>query len=164
MTALFQLVAEYKAACDRLADVNIDEATIADTLEGERWPLELKAKNVAIVVLSLDAQAKAIKERETQLKVMREAMERRAEHLRSYLADNLAAAEVEKVEGPDVVIGWRKSTAVEIADEAQIPAQYMVQKPPPPPAPDKALIATDLKAGKEIPGARLAHRRHLSIR
>lgn len=164
MTALFQLTAEYKAACDKLADLDLDPQTLADTLEGERWPLEVKAKNVAVVVLGLEAQAKAITDRIKQLSEMAEAAEHRAKHLRDYLADNLRAAEIQKVEGPDVVIGWRKSTAVEIEDESQIPAEFMVAPPPPAARPDKKAIAAALKTGASIPGARIEHRQNLQIK
>lgn len=164
MTALFQLTAEYRATCDKLADLDLDPQTLADTLEGERWPLEVKAQNVAVVILGLEAQAKAIKERCKALDAMGEAAERRAEHLRNYLADNLRAAEITKVEGDDVVIGWRKSTAVEIEDETQIPAEFMVTPPPPAARPDKTAISKALKAGQEVPGARLEHRQNLQIR
>lgn len=164
MTALFQLTAEYRATCDKLADMDLDQQTIADTLEAERWPLEVKAKNVALVILSLDANAQAIKERIDALNAVRKSAESRAEHLRQYLADNLRAAEIQKVEGPDVVIGWRKSTAVEIEDETQIPAEFMVMPPAPAARPDKTAISAALKAGKAVPGARLEQRQNLSIK
>lgn len=164
MTALFQLTAAYRATCDKLADLDMDPQTLEDTLEGERWPLEVKAQNVAIVVLGLEAQANAITDRIKALAAIATASEKRAEQLRKYLADNLAAAEIQKVEGPDVVIGWRKSTAVEIEDEGQIPAEFMTTPPPPAPRPNKAAISAALKAGKAVAGARLEHRQNLQIK
>lgn len=164
MTALFQLTAEYRATCDKLADLDLDPQTLADTLEGERWPLEVKAQNVAVVILGLEAQAKAMTDRAKALKEQAESAERRAEHLRDYLSTNLRAAEITKVEGPDVSIAWRKSTAVEIEDEALLPAEFMVTPPAPAAKPNKAAISAALKAGREVAGARLEHRQNLQIR
>ena len=164
MPSLFHLAQEYRATCDKLADLDLDPQTIADTLEGEQWPVQVKAQNVALVVLSLEAQEAAVKEREAALKTWRETLARRRESLLQYLSDNLAAAGIEKVEGPDVRLSWRKSEAVQVEDLTQIPAQYMIAPPPPEPKPDKAAIKAAIKAGHDVPGARIEVRRNLQIK
>ncbi len=164
MTSLFNLVTEYRETCDKLADLDLDAQTIADTLEGEQWSVQVKAQNVALVALSLESMAAAIKEREQALKQRREAIEKRREHLMQYLSDNLARAGIEKVEEPDVRLTWRKSEAVEVEDASMIPAEYMAAPPPPDPKPDKAAIKAAIKAGKDVPGARIEVRRNLQIK
>lgn len=47
MTALFQLAAEHRALSDKLHDLDLDDQTIADTLESEGGDLVEKCKNVA---------------------------------------------------------------------------------------------------------------------
>lgn len=90
--------------------------------------------------------------------------EKLADRLRSYLASNLEACGIEKVEGPGVSISFRKSAAVVIDGEDLIPAEYMRQKPAPAPEPDKKAIADAIKAGIEVPGAHIEQRRSLSIK
>jgi hypothetical protein len=164
MPSLFHVTQEYRAICDKLADLDLDPQTIADTLEGEQWPVQVKAQNVALVVLSLEAQEAAVKEREAALKTWRETLARRRESLLQYLSDNLAAAGIERVEGPDVRLSWRKSEAVEVEDLTRVPARYMIAPPPPESKPDKAAIKAAIKRGEEVPGARIEVRRNLQIK
>jgi hypothetical protein len=164
MTALFQLVAEYRSVAERLADMDLDAQTCADTLEAMSGDLETKAQNVAFMALNFEATAAAIKAHEEVQRDRRIAIERRADSLRSYLARCMEAAGIEKIEGPGVAIGFRKSSAVVINELGLIPAAFMRTPEPPPPAPDKAAIAAAIKAGKEVPGAHIEQRRNLSIK
>ena len=41
MTALYELAAEYRADAEKLADMDLDEQTLADTLEGLGGELEV---------------------------------------------------------------------------------------------------------------------------
>ena len=45
--SLYSIAHEYRAVVDHLMDVQTDEQAIADTLEAEAYPLELKAQNAA---------------------------------------------------------------------------------------------------------------------
>lgn len=164
MTALFNLVAEYRAAAEKLADMDLDAQTIADTLESMSGELEVKAQNLAMMCLNLESVAEAIKAHEDVQTARRKALEARAASLRDYLQRCLEGAGIEKVFGPGIVIGFRPSSAVCINEPGLIPAEYMRTPKPPEPAPDKPAIAAALKAGKEVPGAHLEHRKHLSIK
>ena len=48
MTALYLLAEEYRAAAEKLADLDLDEQTVADTLESLAGSVEVKATNVAM--------------------------------------------------------------------------------------------------------------------
>jgi hypothetical protein len=164
MTALFVIAQEYRALGDKLADLDLDEQTILDTLEGAAGELEAKAEAVACFSHGLDAMAAAIKAREGELKARRESVEKRAQSLREYLSRTLQACGIEKIERPGASISFRKSTAVVINEPGLIPAEYMRHPEPPPPAPDKKAIVDALKAGKEVPGAHLDTRKYLQIK
>jgi hypothetical protein len=170
MTALtlFQIAAEYRHITDVLMDSGADEQTLRDTLEGEAWPLELKAQNYGFVIRNLEATAVSIKEAEKQMKARREAIERRALALAERLKTGLEIAGVTKLECPHFALTIKKNPpSVDVWDEKQIPAQYMrTPEPPPPPAPtpDKAAIKEAIKAGIEVPGALLAQGTRLEIR
>lgn len=170
MTALtlFQIAADYRHITDVLMDTGVDEQTLTDTLEGERWPLELKAQNYGFVIRNLQATAASIKEAEEQMKARRQAIEKRAAALVEFLKTGMEIARVQKLETPYFALTIKKNPpCVEVWDERQIPAQYLrtpEPPPPPPPAPDKVAIKEALKAGKDVPGALLAQGTRLEIK
>ena len=164
MTTLAMIAAQYRADADKLADLDLDEQTVADTLEAMAGDLEIKAQSVAYMVRAFEADAAAVSQWAKDAAARAKAIEARAEHLREYLAHCLDAAGIEKVEGPGIRIGWRKSSAVVIDDETQIPLSLMVCPPAPAPRPDKASIASEIKAGRDVPGAHVEHRRSLQVK
>lgn len=161
---LFALTTEYREAAARLMDLDLDPQTITDTLESLSGDLETKATNTALFARSLDADAAAVKQWAKDATERAKAIEARADRLRAYLAANLEAVGIEKVEGPGVSISFRKSSAVVIDGEDLIPTEFMRQKPAPAPEPDKTAIAAAIKAGQEVPGAHIEHRRSLQIK
>jgi hypothetical protein len=164
MTALHLITQEYRAVALQLADLDLDPQTVADTLEGMSGDLEVKAQNVALFVRSLEADAAAVKQWSKDAADRAKAIENRAESLRDYLARCLDAADIQKIEGPGIRIGWRKSSAVVIDNAEQIPDEFMRTPEPPPPAPDKRAIGDAIKAGATVPGARIEDRRGLVIK
>jgi hypothetical protein len=65
--SLFNIAAEYREAVNKLSDLNLDEQTIADTLEGLGGDLQVKATNVAMFARDLEATAASIKDAEAQM-------------------------------------------------------------------------------------------------
>lgn len=161
MTTLALIAAQYRADAAKLADLELDDKTVADTLEAMAGDLEVKAQSVAHMVRAFEADAAAVAQWAKDAAARAKAIEARAERLRDYLAHCLGAAGIEKVEGPGVRISWRKSSAVVIDDEAQIPLSLIVW---PAPRPDKAAIAAEIKAGRDVPGARVEVRRALQVK
>jgi len=162
-TSLFDLVGQYRAAAETLAELDIDAQTVADTLEGLSGELTDKATNVAYVALNFEATAEAIKTHAAKQMLRSKALMARAESLREYIANSMQATGLEKIEGPGVKLSFRKSSAVVIDGVDLIPAEYMRTPEPPPPAPDKKAIADAIKAGAEVPGAHIEHRKSLQI-
>lgn len=164
MTSLALIAQEYRSAAMALADLDLDPQTIADTLEGLSGDLEVKAQAVAHMVRSFEADAAACEAWGRDAITRSKAIGARADRLREYLRMNLEAADIQKIEGPGICIGWRKSSAVVVHQEELLPAEYLRQALPPPPEPDKKAIGAALKDGKDVPGAHLEHRRSLQIR
>lgn len=164
MTALYLIAQEYRFAAAQLADLDLPPEVIADTLEGLAGDIETKAQSVAHMVRQLEANAAAVKQWSKDASERAKAIEARAERLREYLSNNMIACGIQRIEGPGVTLSFRKSTSVVIEDEAQLPAQYMRQKPPPQAEPDKVAIAAAMKAGETVPGARLEARQSLQVR
>lgn len=162
---LFEVAHEYRDMADRLADLDLDEQTIADTLEAEGGALVEKGTNVAFVVRNLEASAEAIKAAEQQMAARRKAIEARSKRLRQYLLDAMQLAGVSKIESPHFVLSVRANPpSVNVFDADQVPADFMRQPDPPPAEPDKKRIADALKAGQDVPGCSLQHGHRLDIK
>jgi hypothetical protein len=162
---LYQVSSEYREAFDRLSDLDLDDTTISDTLEGIAGELELKATNVAMFVLDLEATADKMKEAEVQMAKRRKSVENRAARVKDYLLANMMVAGVQKIESPYFKLAVRDNPpAVEIFEPGIIPAQFMKQPETPPPLPNKAEIKAAIQAGQDVPGCVLVHGTRLEIR
>ncbi len=163
--ALYVLADDYLQAAERLSDLDLDEQTIADTLEGLAGALEVKATNVACFIRNLEAAADAIKQAEAHMVARRKAMENRAARIKEYLLSNMERTGISKIECPQFKIAIRENPPSVVIDMlTAIPEDYMRTPEPPPAAPDKALIAKAIKDGFTVPGAHLTRTKSLSIK
>lgn len=164
MTALYEIAATYRADAEKLADMDLDEQTLADTLEGLGGELEVKAQNVVMFARNLEATAAAIKEAEAQMAARRKAIENRAAGMRAYVMTSMQVANVQKIECPFFKLALQNNPpAVDVFEAATVPSEFWVQAPPPPPALDKKAIAAAIKAGREVPGAKLTQGQRLVV-
>jgi uncharacterized protein YlxW (UPF0749 family) len=164
MTALYLLAHEYRAAAEKLADLELDAQTVADTLEGMSGELEVKAQAVGHMVRSIEANAAAIQQWAKDAQERARSAQARADALREYLSTNLQACGISKVEGPGISISFRKSSAVVVDEPGLIPNNYMRYPDPPPPSPDKKSIGDALKLGFSVPGAHIETRLNLQLK
>lgn len=162
---LYEISHDYRAAVEKLADLDLDEQTVADTLESIGGELQVKSVAVAAFIRNLESSANAIREAETHMAARRKAIENRAARVKDYLLANMMVAGVQKIECPYFKLAVRENPpAVEIFEPGLIPAQYMKQPEPPPPAPDKKAIAAAIKDGADVPGCVLTRGVRLDIR
>lgn len=163
--SLYALSDEYLQAAKVLSDLDMDEQTVADTLEGLAGALEVKATNVAMFAKNLEATAEAIKQAEADMAARRKAIENRAARVRAYLKSNMERTGLTEISCPHFKIAIRKNPpSVSIVAEELIPAEFKKQLPPPPPTVDKKAIADALKAGQDVPGARLEQGTRVDIK
>ena len=164
MAALFILATEHRALADKLHDLDLDDQTILDTLEGQSGDLIEKGKNVAAVFRNLESDAKQIKEAEQQLADRRKAIEKRAEALKQYLKTNMELAGIQKIECPWFVVSIKNNPESVVIDDAeQIPDDYL-REIPASYTPDKAMMKSAMQDGYVIPGAHLERGKRLDIR
>lgn len=163
--ALFDIAREYRDAAATMADMDLDDQTIADTLEGMSGELEIKATNVAFFARNLEALSASIKDAEAQMAARRTALDNRARRLRAYLLNCMQLAGVQKIESTHFRIAQRENpSAVVINEPGLIPSAYLRQPDPPPPTPDKAEIKAAIQRGEEVPGAHLVRGVRLEIK
>ena len=164
MTALYLLTQEFREAAEKLADAELPDEVIADTLESLQFPIEEKAKNVAMVIRNIEASAKAIKEAADAMILRAKSEENRAKKLKGYLQSAMEATGITKIESPYFVISLRNNPESVVIDaESQIPADYM-REVPATYSPDKTLIKKAIHDGYEVPGCHLTRTQSLQIK
>lgn len=164
MTALFELAAEYRALADKLSESDLDETTIADTLDGASGDLEDKIINTAKYARNEEAEADAI---ESAIKDMQARLKSKRTHvanIKKYIADNMERAGKAKVPSPWFVVSMcNNPESVEIMDESLIPRDYF-REIPASLLPDKSLIKVAIKEGYEVPGCAIKRTQRLQIK
>lgn len=165
LPSLYVLADQYLADLQKLAELDLDDQTVADTLEGLAGDIEVKATNVAMFARNLEATAEAIKGAEAQMAARRKAVEARAESLRAYLKAQMERTGITKIESPYFALTIKQNQpAVHVEDAALVPTEFKKFTPPPPPTVDKKAVAEALKSGTDVPGCRLERGTRLEIK
>lgn len=165
MASLYEITMEYKLIENKLSEMNLDEQTVADTLEGASGDFEEKAINIAKYIKNLEAQALSIKTAREEMSLREKAIEKKAAAVKEYLKVNMQACGKIKIESPYFALTLKKNpSAVVIDDAGAIPQELYVYPDAPAPYPDKKAIGDRLKAGEEINGAHLEQAERLEIK
>ena len=144
-----------------------DPRARADTPDGIRGALEVKAVNVASFAKHLDYQAQIIDTEMERLRAYKASIERQADALREYLHDQMVRAGITKIEAtagaPPFRLSIRKNPPrVVIDNEAAIEWEYKrsVTKV----EIDRQMIKDALKAGRSVAGAHIEQSERVEIR
>lgn len=165
MTALYVLAQEFREAAAQLAELDLDQQTVFDTLDGLSGDLEAKAINVAMVARNMEATAAQIKEAELAMAARRKAMESRSEGLKRYLLCVMQETGILKIECPHFKISVKDNPpTVEVFEACMVPAEFMAPPPPPVSSPDKGAIRAAIKSGREVSGCKLIQHQRLEIK
>lgn len=165
---LYEISTQYRQLAERLADMDMDAVTVADTLEasGLTDALPDKAQGVEMVARAAEMHCPAIDAEIARLQALKGRRQKIAQGLRDYLKWNMENAGVERVECPLFTLTLKKNPpAVEVLSVADVPIDYWTTPTPKPPEPrlDKKLIAADIKAGKVVPGCDLVQHTRLEV-
>ncbi|MFN4228323.1 siphovirus Gp157 family protein [Parvibaculum sp.] len=131
---------------------DLDDETLADTLEGETDLNEalagiLRSREEDLALIS------GLKSRLDALKARLERFQERAERKRRLVTDVMVRAEIKKIVAADFTVSLRTSPpSVVIEDETLIPAMYWK---PQPPKLDRVSLGETLKSGGTVEGAAL---------
>ena len=165
--SLYTLAAQYQQDFMRLADLDLDSETVADTLDGMDGELEVKAANVAMFLRGLDATEAGMAAARDEMEARRVSVGKRAAAMRAYLLSAMTLTGILKVESPCIKITVQNNpVSVDIFELGLLPAFYMRTPEPKPPvaAPDKAFIKAALENGEDVPGSRLVRSQKLVIK
>ncbi|RPD83091.1 siphovirus Gp157 family protein [Neisseria weixii] len=158
---LYQCAEDVRAVLDHHFD---SETEAADTLEAVIGQFEVKAQSVAAYFLNLEATEQALDEHIKAMTEKKKALQNRAAKLKDYLSRNMLSAKIKEISADDGTFkaSFRKSTAVDIFDEAQLPEEFMREKISY--TPDKTAIKKAIESGREVAGAKLETRQNLQIK
>ncbi|MEY4345279.1 MAG: hypothetical protein RL032_1111 [Pseudomonadota bacterium] len=165
MTALYDLVGQYKQLAERLSNMDLDAETVADTIESSGLTDEIsaKAQGVLLVAKSAEQYLPHLEAEIARLTALKKRHERIAAGLRDYLKQNMQQAGIERINCPLFDVSLRVNPpSVEVFDEAQVPASYW-HTPEPKPSISKSAVAAELKAGREVAGCRLVSATRLVV-
>ncbi len=125
---------------------------------------EQKVLDLACYVRGELAEAEAVAAQAKKLKERADRHEYRARRIAKFLEERVLGRG-EKLRDARVEVGWRKSSAVVIDEELEIPSDPLLWRvTPPKQEPSKDEIGKRLRSGQDVPGARLEERWNLQIR
>ena len=164
MTTLYQLSTDLRAMLDSAFDPETGEALPA--FEECRALIGNKAGQVAAYILNVEADAAAAEAAIKRISALAKSYERKAEHLRDYLAQNMAVAGITEIKAEDrgfvVKLYEGRDESVEIDEGVTFPPELCNE--PKPPAPSKTKIRAAILAGQPVAGARIVRRDRLTIK
>lgn len=138
---------------------DIDEKTLNDTLEG--LDIGGKLEDYCMVIRQLEADQKTFKEEADYFATKAKRAENGVKRLKSGILNYMQRTNKSKAEAGLFKISTRESKAVNIFDEAQIPAQFLI---PQPPKIDKTAIKKAINGGEEVTGATIQTNTNLQIK
>lgn len=122
---LYEISAEYQKNFLEIADLDLPEEVINDTLEAIQGDVESKSIAVASYKKNLDAEAQAIKDAIKNMKARQAAIENHAARLNNYLKSNMEACGINEITCPYFKLKIKKNTpSVVIKDESLIPDEF----------------------------------------
>ena len=139
-------------------DLETGEIIAPEKLEHLRMDKHEKLRNIAFVALNAAADAKAYEEQKKKFAAREKAAKATAEWAKATLARELGGKKMKEAE---FAISYRKSEAVEVADEAAVPDEFRI---PQPDKIDRAALKAALKNGAVISGAQIVERQNIQIR
>ena len=139
-------------------DLETGEIIAPEKLETLQIDKHEKLRNIAFVALNAAADVKAYDEQEKKFAARKKAAKATVEWAKETLARELAGKKMKEAE---FSISYRKSEAVEVADEAAVPNEFRI---PQPDKIDRAALKAALKNGAVIDGVTIAEKQNIQIR
>ena len=140
-------------------DEETGEVIDFEKLSALTMELSEKIENIALWIKNLEADAEAFKKEEEAFEERKKAAANKADSLRRYLD---AALNGQNFATDRVSVPFRCSKAVQIAENTELPAEYIKTKVEK--TPDKKKIGDALKNGIAVPGCALVTNRNMQIK
>jgi len=156
MNELTHSLAVYRTIRERIIalEADIDEATLADTLEGLTDIHEVLAAIVRSALLD-EALAEGLKGHIQLLQGRLQRLTERGAERRRIARDAMVEVDIKKIAAPDFTVSVRSgSPSLLVIDEGAIPEPYWEPREP---RLNRAELLADLKRGVDVPGSHLSN-------
>ncbi|MDO7911382.1 siphovirus Gp157 family protein [Pseudomonas sp. 22-AL-CL-001] len=155
MSSLYELTGQFKELAVLMDGADEDLAiAVRDTMGAIEAEFNDKALAVSRVILNMDGDIEAVDAEIARLEERKRLLSNRKGQIIDYLRENMEAGQITKISCPLFTITLAKGrNSVVVDDEKLLPDDLVSVKVIT--TPNKKAIADQLKAGKEIKGARL---------
>lgn len=150
MATLYEMTENAKILYELLQAEEIDEQTLADTLEA--MGADEKLESYGKIIRQMQADADMFKAELDRLSAKKKSADNAVERMKKAVKDFMEAFGQEKAKAGAFSFYLASTQAVSITDEKRIPADYLI---PQPDKIDKNGIKKALKDGVQIAGAEL---------
>jgi hypothetical protein len=149
-----------------IAEVINNEGEITPELETaltiNKEQLQSKAVDYCYVIKQLDYDCEQIDNEIARLNKLKKVRSNLTDRLKNTVSSAMQLYEVEKIETPLIKLSFRNSESVEITNEQQLDACFMVTKTVT--TPDKKAIKDAIKSGVFVEGATISYNKNLQIK
>ena len=149
-----------------IAEVINNEGEITPELETaltiNKEQLQSKAVDYCYVIKQLDYDCEQIDNEIARLNKLKKVRANLTDRLKNTVSSAMQLFEVEKIETPLIKLSFRNSESVEITNEQQLDACFIVTKTVS--TPDKKAIKDAIKSGVFVEGATISYNKNLQIR
>jgi len=149
-----------------IAEVINNEGEITPELETaltiNKEQLQSKAIDYCYVIKQLDYDCEQIDNEIARLNKLKKVRANLTDRLKNTVSSAMQLYEVEKIETPLIKLSFRNSESVEITNESQLDACFMVTKTVT--TPDKKAIKDAIKSGVFVEGATISYNKNLQIK
>ena len=149
-----------------IAEVINNDGEITPELETaltiNKEQLQSKAVDYCYVIKQLDYDCEQIDNEIARLNKLKKVRSNLTDRLKNTVSSAMQLFEVEKIETPLIKLSFRNSESVEITNEQQLDACFIVTKTVT--TPDKKAIKDAIKSGVFVEGATISYNKNLQIR
>jgi len=149
-----------------IAEVINNEGEITPELETaltiNKEQLQSKAVDYCYVIKQLDYDCEQIDNEIARLNKLKKVRTNLTDRLKNTVSSAMQLYDVEKIETPLIKLSFRNSESVEITNESQLDACFIVTKTVT--SPDKKAIKDAIKSGVLVCGATISYNKNLQIR
>lgn len=160
---IFLIQNEYQLLINQIIEAEGEitpELETALTINKEQ--LQSKAIDYSYVIKQLDSDCEQIDAELKRLQQLKKVRINLADRLKDTISNAMNLYEVEKIETPLIKLSFRNSESVEITNEQQLDARFIVTKTVS--SPDKKAIKDAIKSGVLVEGATISYNKNLQIR
>jgi hypothetical protein len=149
-----------------IAEVINNEGEITPELETaltiNKEQLQSKAVDYCYVIKQLDYDCEQIDNEIARLNKLKKVRSNLTDRLKNTVSSAMQLYDVEKIETPLIKLSFRNSESVEITNESQLDACFIVTKTVT--SPDKKAIKDAIKSGQLVCGATISYNKNLQIK